>query len=168
MCIPCYFPLCTFHFYRCTATVTGRNCSPIDVPPGPVPTPLAVNWDVPGAMASKTTAANNPVPDAPVASAERVIVMSMRPGAASCVNVAFAPPSRMKLPSCTLRTRSTAGSYVIVRLIVVNRAAPTIDSGTVYGPCPIRNVPPGGEITTCAEPTGAPALGGSGTVGAAD
>src|SRR5215471_5017925 len=52
--------------------------------------------------------------------------------------------------------------------MVDRRAAPTIDSGTVYGPWPTRKMPPGGEITICADPTGAPAVGGSGTVGAGD
>ena len=59
--------------------VTGRNCSPIGVPPGPVAVPLAVSVDVPGAIASNSIAASRPVPDAPVASAPREIVMSTRP-----------------------------------------------------------------------------------------
>src|SRR6185503_12035414 len=39
-----------------------------------------------------------------------------------------------------------------VNVIVDRRCASVIDSGTVYGPPPTRNVGPGGEISTCAEP----------------
>src|SRR5690349_4347085 len=58
----------------------------------------------------------------------------------------------MKLPSCTVRTRSRVGSKTSVNVIVVIRAASAIDSGTVYGPPPTRNVVLGGEMITCAEP----------------
>ena len=64
------------------------------VPPGPVATPLSVNGTVPGAIASKRIEPSRPAPDAPVASFERVIVMSTRPSPGCCVNVAFAPPVR--------------------------------------------------------------------------
>ena len=58
----------------------------------------------------------------------------------------------MKLPSCTLRTRSFVGSKMSVSVTVEIRDASVISSGTVYGPPPTRNVGPGGEISTCAEP----------------
>ncbi len=51
-------------------TVTGRNCSPIAVPPGPVAAPLKPIVDVPGAIASNITAPSKPVPVAPVESAD--------------------------------------------------------------------------------------------------
>src|SRR5437763_5568812 len=87
-----------------------------------------------------------------MATAPREIVMSTRPPLACWVNVALAPPVRMKLPSCTARTRRIAGSKVSVSVIVVMRAAPLIEIGTVYGPPPTRNVVPGGDSTTCADP----------------
>ncbi len=74
------------------------------------------------------------MPDAPVASPARVIVMSTRPGAICWVKVAFAPADRMKLPSCTLRTRSSAGSKVSVSETVDRRETFTIEIGIVYGP----------------------------------
>ena len=80
------------------------------------------------------------------------IVMSTRPGAICWVNVAFAPPDRMKLPSCTLRTRSSAGSKVSVSVMVDSRETFVIEIGTVYGPPPTRNVARGGDRTTCAVP----------------
>ena len=48
----------------------------------------------------------------------------------------------MKLPSCTVRTRSIAGSKVSVSVIVDSRDALVIEIGTVYGPPPTRNVVP--------------------------
>ena len=47
-------------------------------PPGPVAMPLIVIVTGPGAMASKSTDASTPVPDAPVASAPRASVISIR------------------------------------------------------------------------------------------
>ena len=91
-------------------TVTGLNCSPMGVPPGPEADPLADNVAAPGATASKMTAPNRPVPVAPVASDERMTVISTRPGDTCCVKVALAPPDRMKLPSFTARTCSNPGS----------------------------------------------------------
>src|SRR4051812_16392942 len=58
----------------------------------------------------------------------------------------------MKLPSLTARTRSIAGSKVIVSAIIESRDTFVIDTGTVYGPPPTRNVVPGGVRITCAEP----------------
>ena len=57
---------------------------------------------VPGPYTTTMIASENPaerysIAVAPVASAERVIVMSTRPAVACCVNTAFAPPDRMKL-----------------------------------------------------------------------
>lgn len=104
------------------------------VPPGPVPAPFNVSVAFPGATASNTIAARRPPPDAPVASAARVMVMSTRPGFTCWVNVAFTPPDRMKLPSDTLRTRSNIGSYIKVIVIVDSRDAPATVIGTVYGP----------------------------------
>ena len=67
----------------------------------------------------------------------------------------------MKLPSCTLRTRSSAGSKVSVSETVESRETFTIEIGTVYGPAPTRNVVPGGERITCASPTPGVVIGGS-------
>src|SRR5580765_942221 len=44
------------------------------------------------------------------------------------------------------------------------RCASVIDSGTVYGPPPTRNVGPGGEISTCAEPIPGDVVGTAGGV----
>lgn len=134
-------------------TVTGLNCSPIGVPPGPDADPLADKVTAPGATASNSTAPSNPVPVAPVASADRVTVMSTRPGATCCVNVAVAPPDRMKLPSFTPRTRNNPGSKVNVSVTIESRDTFTIDIGTVYGPAPTRNDVPGGVRTTWANPS---------------
>ena len=70
------------------------------MPPGPVAAPLSDSVRRPGATASNSTApeqarAGRAGRSPPIAT----IVMSTRPGAACCVNVAFAPPERMKLPS---------------------------------------------------------------------
>src|SRR5262249_56729382 len=103
LCLPhCTTHACTLHLeriYCCTMIVTGRNCKPIDVAPGPDPVPLNVSVTIPGATASNTTAASRPVPDAPIASAARVIVISTRPAVTTLLNVALAPPVGMKLPS---------------------------------------------------------------------
>src|SRR5690606_11444498 len=64
-------------------------------------------------------------------------------GSMWCVKVGATPPCCRNVPSCTERTRSTAGSYVMVRLIVESRCAPTTEIGTVYGPPPTWNVGPG-------------------------
>ncbi len=61
------------------------------------------------------------------------------------VKVAVTPPWRMNVPSCTLRTRSTAGLYVTVNVIIDMRDALLIESGTVYGPPATRNS--GGAVT---------------------
>src|SRR5438034_2252231 len=135
------------------------------VPPGPVAAPLGASVTAPGATASNRTEARRPVPEAPMASAPRDIVMSIRPPLACCVNVALVPPVFMKLPSSTARTRRIAGSKVNVSVIVVIRVAPVIEIGTVYGPPPTRNVVPDGESTTCAEPIPGDTVGVSATGG---
>src|SRR5436190_8020482 len=71
----------THHRYCCTVTTAGRNCTPIGVPPEPVPVPLTDNVTGPAATASIINAAINPVPVAPVASLDRTMVISTRPGA---------------------------------------------------------------------------------------
>src|SRR5262249_1675099 len=53
----------------CTVMVTGLNCRPIAVPPGPVAEPLSVSVTDPGPTASNSTTASRPVPVAPIASA---------------------------------------------------------------------------------------------------
>jgi hypothetical protein len=89
------------------------------------------------------------VPEAPVASAERVIVMSTRPELTCCVKTAATPPDRKNSPSCTVRTRRTAGSKVTVTVIVDSRDTFEIDTGMVYGPPPICiGVDGGGALTT--------------------
>src|SRR3954451_1930109 len=147
-------------------TVTGRNRRPMFAPPGPVAVPLSTSVAAPGAIASNNTAPSRPVPVAPVASADRIIVMSTRPLLVCCVNVAFAPPDRMKLPSLTTRTRSKAGLYVNVSVIDDSRLASVIEIGTVYGPPPTRNVVPGGDRITCAEPMPGVVVGSAGGVAA--
>src|SRR5438128_4355638 len=122
------------------------------VPPGPVAVPLSVSVTGPGAMASKSTAARTPVPDAPVESAPRASVMSMRLPFTCCAKATLTLPARMKLPSWTVRTRSLVASYTSVSVTVDRRCASVTDSGTVYGPPPTRNVVPGGEMMTCAPP----------------
>lgn len=112
-------------------TVTGLNISPIGVPPGPEADPLAESVAAPGAMASNNTAPSSPVPVAPVASDDRVIVMSTRPGDTCWVNAALAPPDRMKLPSFTARTRNSPGSKVNVSVIIDSRDTFEIEIGTV-------------------------------------
>src|SRR3989442_13504890 len=61
-----------------------------------------------------------------------------------------------------------------VSVIVDRRCASVIDSGTVYGPPPTRNVGPGGEFRTCAAQIPGDAVGtadgagvGTGSVGTA-
>src|SRR5215471_10763171 len=136
----------------CTVTVTGRNCRPIAVLPGPVADPLMLNVAVPGATASKRIAASRPVPDTPVASALREIVMSMRLPLTCWENVTFTPPERRKLPSCTVRTRRKRLSNVSVNVTVDSRWAPVTEIGMLYGPCPTRSTPAGGDTITCATP----------------
>src|SRR5207249_1340067 len=80
------------------------------------------------------------------------IVTSIRPGLTCCVNVAFTPPDRMKLPSLTARTRRSEGSNVTVIATVDNRDAFVTEIGTVYGPPPTRIAVPGGDTMTCARP----------------
>ena len=65
----------------------------------------------------------------------RVIAMSTRPAAASifCVKAAATPPWRSRLPSWTLRTRSTAGLKFTDSDTVDSRVAPEIDIGTGRG-----------------------------------
>ena len=55
------------------------------------------------------------------------------------VKFAVTPPCRMNVPSCTFRTRSTAGLNVTVNVIIDNRDAFATASGTVYGPPAVRN-----------------------------
>ena len=69
------------------------------------------------------------------------------------MNDALAPPDRMKLPSFTARTRSSAGSKVSVSVIVESRETFVIEIGTVYGPAPTLNAVPGGVRSTCAAPS---------------
>src|SRR5262245_7833606 len=84
---------------HCTVTVTGLKRRPIAAPPGPVAVPLSVSVAAPGAIASKSTAASTPVPDAPVASAARVSEMSIRLPFTCWLTVTGTPPARRKLPS---------------------------------------------------------------------
>ncbi|PYR06337.1 MAG: hypothetical protein DMG00_19305 [Acidobacteria bacterium] len=107
---------------------------------------------LPGAIASNRTAASRPVPVAPVASAARASVMSMRFPFTCCVKVTLTPPARMNVPSFTLRTRSFVASNVSVSVSVERRVASVIEIGTVYGPPPTRNVGPGGDRMICADP----------------
>src|SRR5918994_3823978 len=94
------------------------------------------------------------------------MAMSTRPLAASIcgVKVVATPPWRMNVPSWTLRTRSTFGLNVIVRVITDTREALLIETGTVYGPPATWNVVPGTVRMTCAgvavEAPGAAAAGG--------
>ena len=101
------------------------------VPPGPVAVPLTVSVAVPGAIGSNRIAPRSPVPVAPVASADRAMVMSTRPGLTCWAKAAFAAPDRMKLPSFTARARSSAGSNVTVSVTVDTRDAFTMEIGTV-------------------------------------
>src|SRR4029450_572406 len=77
--------------------------------------------------------------------------MSTRPATASIcgVNEVATPPCRMNVPSCTLRTRSTFGLYVMVSVITETRDALLIDTGTVYGPPATWNVVPGTVRMIC-------------------
>src|SRR4051812_39196903 len=126
--------------------------------------------DPPDPIASKSSAAMRPAPDAPAWSAVRVTAMSTRPAAASIrgVNVVGTLPCRMKVPSCTVRTRSTFGLNVTVSVITDTRDALLIESGTVYGPPATRNSVPGGVTRICAavdDVGAAPAVpGGAGGV----
>src|SRR4051812_25447897 len=108
--------------------------------------------DPPDPIASKSSAAMRPAPDAPAWSAVRVTAMSTRPAAASIrgVNVVGTLPCRMKVPSCTVRTRNTFGLNVTVSVMTDTRDALLIDSGTVYGPPATRNSVPGGVTRICA------------------
>src|SRR6185436_18901100 len=79
------------------------------------------------------------------------MAMSTRPLAASICGVKLVamPPWRMNVPSWRLRTRSTLGLKVIVRVIVDTREALLIDTGTVYGPPATWNVVPGTVRMIC-------------------
>src|SRR5260221_1862168 len=96
--------------YR-TVTVTGEKFNTIGEPSGAFATPGTVMQDVPGATASKISAASRPEPEAPVWSPLRAKAMSTRPafGSGRGANEAVTPPCRMNVPSSTVRTRSTAG-----------------------------------------------------------
>src|SRR5947207_2471654 len=92
------------------------------------------------------------------------------------VNAAVKPPCRMNVPSCTVRTRSSAGLYVTVNASIDTRDALLIDTGTVYGPPATRNSVPGAVTIICAAvgaalgapvpaaPTGAPVTSRAGGV----
>src|SRR5262249_13659869 len=147
----CQSPVANPQSPHCTVIVTGVNRSPIAAPPGPVAVPLRVSVAGPAAIASNRIAASTPVPEAPVASAPRASVISIRLPLTCCENVTDTPPARRKLPSCTLRTRSLVGSKISVSVTVESRDASATSSGTVYGPPPTRNVV-GPEISTCADP----------------
>ena len=137
------------------------------VPPGPVAVPLVVSVAAPGATASNRIAASKPVPEAPVASAARASVISTRLPLTCWLNATFTPPARMKLPSCTVRTRSFVASNVMVSVIVETRDAPEIEIGTTYGPPPMRNVVPLGDTMICAWPMPGDVAAGSVAGGAA-
>ena len=79
----------------------------------------------------------------------------------------FAPPDRRKLPSCTVRTRSIAGSNTIVNVTVESRWAPVTEIGMLYGPCPTRSGVAGGEMITCAWPMPGELIGGLASCGGA-
>src|SRR3954466_5998663 len=130
------------------------------VPPGPVADPLTISCTSPGAIASNSTAASRPVPDAPATSGPRMIVMSMRPRPTCWENVTFAPPALRKLPAGTVLTRSFAGSNTIVNVTVESRWAPVTEIGMLYGPCPTRSGVAGGEMITCAWPMPGELMGG--------
>src|SRR5436190_5948571 len=72
----------------------------------------------------------------------------------------------MKLPSCTVRTRTTAGLNVIVNDIDESRVALVTEIGSVYGPPPTRNSADGGETTTWAPAAGDVGVAGLGAAGA--
>src|SRR5262245_14071600 len=94
--------------------------------------------------------------------------MSTRPAARSIRGVAEAatPPCRMKVPSCTLRTRNTFGLNVIVSVIIDRRLTLPMEIGTVYGPPLTRNSVPGGVTITCAGGAdGADGVGAGGAFG---
>ena len=151
-------------------TVTGLNCSGIEVPSGVVAVPLTLKLVLPGAIASKRIDASSPEPEAPTASLTRVMTMSTRPAAGSIrgVNEVATPPWRMKLPSCTVLARTADPLKVIVIVAVDARDTPLIEIGTGYGPPPTRNSVPEGVTITCAAPAaaaGAVGAGGSGTGG---
>ena len=61
------------------------------------------------------------------------MTMSTRPLFSSIwlLNAGVAPPCRMNVPSCTLRTRISAGLYVIDNVNVDTRVAAAIEIGTV-------------------------------------
>jgi len=60
-----------------TVTFTGLNCNAIGAPSGVVATPLTWMVELPGPMASKTSAARRPAPDAPAESDVRVITQAV-------------------------------------------------------------------------------------------
>src|SRR6188768_1485348 len=95
------------------------------------------------------------------------MAMSTRPLAASIcgVKLVATPPWRMNVPSWTLRTRSTLGLKVIVRVIVDTREALLIDTGTVYGPPATWKVVPGTVRMTCDGVAVAGPAGVGGVVG---
>src|SRR5262245_40997370 len=71
----------------------------------------------------------------------------------------------MKLPSCTVRTRSFVGSKINVSVTVERRDASVTDRGIVYGPPPTRNGVLGGEMMICAAPTPGDVVGTGGCAG---
>ena len=94
--------------------------------------------------------------------------MSTRPVAASMrgVKLAVTPPWRMNVPSCTFRTRSTAGLNVTVSVIVDSRDAFATASGTVYGPPAVRNSCGAVMVICAADAAGiAGGVAGGGAVG---
>src|SRR5688572_16202098 len=95
------------------------------------------------------------------------MAMSTRPLATSIcgMNVVATPPWRMNVPSWTLRTRSTLGLKVIVRVITDTREALLIDTGTMYGPPATWKVVPGTVRMTCDGVAAAGPGGVGGVVG---
>src|SRR6476646_5944511 len=73
----------------------------------------------------------------------------------------------MKLPSCTVRTRSFVGSKIKVSVTDDSREASVTDRGMVYGPPPTRNAVLGGEMITCADPRPDDVVGTAGGVAGA-
>src|SRR5262249_60395440 len=76
----------------------------------------------------------------------------------------LALPDRRKLPSWTVRTRRKRLSNVIVNVTVDNRCAPVTEIGMLYGPCPTRSTPAGGDTITCATPKPGEVTGGGSAV----
>ena len=95
-----------------TVTVAGANCSAAAAPvPATVPTPVIVERRDAGRDRLEQHRRQQPGADRAglIARPRDHDVDAARRGSACDVNAAAMPPCRMKVPSCTLRTRTTAG-----------------------------------------------------------